>query len=102
MKCLDGDYEVEAGKGAERNSYLKDHQIETYLIVPGDIYRPVSGKEEVGKVLTCTEFAFLSCFVFPSFFLQHKKSRNRLQVNGNISKELRMMGHGTAQKHTSK
>ncbi|KAH8302094.1 hypothetical protein KR044_002689 [Drosophila immigrans] len=72
LKCLDGDYEVEAGKGADRNSYLKDHQIETYLIVPGDIYRP------------------------------HKKSRNRLQVNGNISKELRMMGHGTAQKHTSK
>ncbi|KAH8365800.1 hypothetical protein KR093_004453 [Drosophila rubida] len=72
LKCLDGDYEVEAGKGAERNSYLKDHQIETYLIVPGDIYRP------------------------------HKKSRNRLQVNGNISKELRMMGHGTAQKHASK
>ncbi|XP_022227289.2 adenylate cyclase type 5 [Drosophila obscura] len=72
LKCLDGDYEVEVGKGAERNSYLKDHQIETYLIVPGDIYRP------------------------------HKKSRNRLQVNGNISKELRMMGHGTAQKHSSK
>ncbi|ALC43989.1 CG43373 [Drosophila busckii] len=71
LKCLDGDYEVEVGKGEERNSYLKDHQIETYLIVPGDIYRP------------------------------HKKSRNRLQVNGNISKELRMMGHGTAQKHTS-
>uniref|UniRef100_A0A6P4ERI3 adenylate cyclase n=1 Tax=Drosophila rhopaloa TaxID=1041015 RepID=A0A6P4ERI3_DRORH len=72
LKCLDGDYEVEVGNGNERNSYLKDHQIETYLIVPGDIYRP------------------------------HKKSRNRLQVNGNISKELRMMGHGTAQKHTSK
>uniref|UniRef100_A0A1A9UIG2 adenylate cyclase n=1 Tax=Glossina austeni TaxID=7395 RepID=A0A1A9UIG2_GLOAU len=60
------------GKGAERNSYLKDHQIETYLIIPGDIYRP------------------------------HKKSRNRLQVNGNISKELRMMGHGSMQKNTSK
>nr|XP_036228094.1 uncharacterized protein LOC106620232 [Bactrocera oleae] len=72
LKCLDGDYEVEEGKGAERNTYLKDHQIETYLIVPGDIYRP------------------------------HKKSRNRLQVNGNISKELRMMGHASAQKNTSK
>ncbi|XP_067645712.1 uncharacterized protein [Eurosta solidaginis] len=72
LKCLDGDYEVEEGKGAERNSYLKDHQIETYLIVPGDIYRP------------------------------HKKSRNRLQVNGNISKELRMMGHASTQKNTSK
>lgn len=41
LKCLDGDYEVEDGKGHERNSYLKDHQIETYLIIPGDIYRLV-------------------------------------------------------------
>lgn len=41
LKYLDGDYEVEDGKGHERNSYLKDHQIETYLIVPGDIYRMV-------------------------------------------------------------
>ncbi|XP_073840464.1 adenylate cyclase type 6 [Musca autumnalis] len=72
LKCLDGDYEVEVGNGAERNSYLKDHQIETYLIVPGDIYRP------------------------------NKKSRNRLQVNGNISKELRMMGLGSMQKNCSK
>lgn len=39
---MDGDYEVEDGKGHERNSYLKDHQIETYLIIPGDIYRLVS------------------------------------------------------------
>ncbi|XP_036336687.1 adenylate cyclase type 6-like [Rhagoletis pomonella] len=74
LKCLDGDYEVEEGKGAERNTYLKDHQIETYLIVPGDIYRPVSVR----------------------------KSRNRLQVNGNISKELRMMGHAGTQKNASK
>lgn len=44
LKCLDGDYEVEQGNGNERNSYLKDHQIETYLIVPGDIYRPVRVK----------------------------------------------------------
>lgn len=41
MICLDGDYELEEGRGHERNSYLKDHQIETYLIVPGDTYRPV-------------------------------------------------------------
>lgn len=40
--CLDGDYEVEEGNGCDRNSYLKDHQIQTFLIVPGDIYRPVS------------------------------------------------------------
>ncbi|XP_055378499.1 uncharacterized protein LOC129610136 isoform X2 [Condylostylus longicornis] len=71
LKCLDGDYEVEEGRGWERNSYLKDHQIETYLIVPGDTYRP------------------------------NKKSKPTLAINGNISKELRMMGHGT-QKNTSK
>lgn len=40
--CLDGDYEVEEGNGCDRNSYLKDHEIQTFLIVPGDIYRPVS------------------------------------------------------------
>lgn len=41
IKCLDGDYELEEGRGFERNSYLKDHQIETYLIIPGDTYRTV-------------------------------------------------------------
>lgn len=29
---LSGDYEVEAGNGGERNSYLRDHAIKTYLI----------------------------------------------------------------------
>lgn len=42
LKCLEGDYEVEDGRGSERNAYLKDHQIETYLIIPGDTYRLVS------------------------------------------------------------
>lgn len=42
LKCLEDDYEVEDGKGYERNAYLKDHQIETYLIIPGDTYRLVS------------------------------------------------------------
>lgn len=41
LNFLDGDYEVEDGKGHERNSYLKDHQIETYLIIPGDTYQLV-------------------------------------------------------------
>ncbi|XP_031621838.1 adenylate cyclase type 6 [Contarinia nasturtii] len=63
LKCLDGDYEVEDGKGYERNSYLKDHQIETYLIVPGDTYR------------------------------LNKRAHHSTSINGNISKELRMMGH---------
>lgn len=36
------------GHGCDRNSYLKDHEIETYLIVPGDTYRQVSSSEEAG------------------------------------------------------
>lgn len=33
------------GHGCDRHSYLKDHQIETYLIVPGDTYRQVSRED---------------------------------------------------------
>uniref|UniRef100_H3AHK0 Adenylate cyclase type 5 n=1 Tax=Latimeria chalumnae TaxID=7897 RepID=H3AHK0_LATCH len=33
LNYLNGDYEVELGYGGERNAYLKEHSIETYLIV---------------------------------------------------------------------
>nr|XP_029726102.1 adenylate cyclase type 5 isoform X1 [Aedes albopictus] len=64
LKSLGDHYEVEEGKGADRNNYLKDHQIQTYLIVPKESYRA-----------------------------QHTMSKQSSSVNGNISKELRMMGH---------
>lgn len=41
LACLDDQYEVVDGKGSERNAYLKDHQIETFLIVPKDSFRTV-------------------------------------------------------------
>ncbi|XP_021704524.1 adenylate cyclase type 6 isoform X2 [Aedes aegypti] len=63
LKSLGDHYEVEEGKGADRNNYLKDHQIQTYLIVPKESYRA------------------------------HTMSKQSSSVNGNISKELRMMGH---------
>ncbi|XP_058115921.1 adenylate cyclase type 6 [Anopheles ziemanni] len=64
LRCLGDHYDVEEGRGADRNSYLKDHQIQTYLIVPKDAsYRP------------------------------HTMSKQSSSVNGNVSKELRMMGH---------
>ncbi|PSN33648.1 Adenylate cyclase type 6 [Blattella germanica] len=69
LLCLDGDYEVEPGNGGERNSYLRDHNIETYLIVPGDTYRGGG-----------------------------KTPHNNYSMNGSISKELRMMGHGSQRK----
>lgn len=39
--CLGDDYKVEPGHGGYRNAYLKDHNIETYLIVPDDTSRVV-------------------------------------------------------------
>ncbi|XP_055643099.1 adenylate cyclase type 6 isoform X2 [Toxorhynchites rutilus septentrionalis] len=63
LRCLGDHYEVEEGHGADRNNYLKDHQIQTYLIVPKESYRA------------------------------HTMSKQSSSVNGNVSKELRMMGH---------
>ncbi|XP_063696601.1 adenylate cyclase type 5-like isoform X2 [Culicoides brevitarsis] len=63
LNCLNDHYEVEEGKGCERNSYLKDHQIQTYLIVPKDSYRT------------------------------HTLSKQSSSINGNVSKELRTLGH---------
>lgn len=42
LRCLGDDYKVEPGHGGLRNAYLKDHNIETYLIVPDDTSRVVS------------------------------------------------------------
>ncbi|XP_017784775.1 PREDICTED: adenylate cyclase type 6 isoform X2 [Nicrophorus vespilloides] len=70
LRCLNKDYEVEPGQGGERNSYLKDHNIETYLIVA-------------------------------SSYRGSKHSPQNFSLNGNVSKEMRMMGHGAASKKTN-
>ncbi|XP_052746735.1 adenylate cyclase type 6 [Bicyclus anynana] len=67
LDCLGGEYKVEPGNGGERNAYLKDHNIDTYLIVPDDTSRV------------------------------DKKPQNSFALNGNISKEMRVMGHGSQQ-----
>lgn len=33
LQYLNGDYEVEPGFGGERNAYLKDNSIETFLVL---------------------------------------------------------------------
>ncbi|XP_046976844.1 adenylate cyclase type 6 isoform X1 [Vanessa cardui] len=73
LRCLGEDYKVEPGYGGLRNVYLKDHNIETYLIVPDDTSRV------------------------------DKKPQNSFSLNGNVSKEMRVMGHGSQHgKHSSK
>ncbi|OXB81607.1 UNVERIFIED_CONTAM: hypothetical protein H355_008769, partial [Colinus virginianus] len=42
LNYLNGDYEVELGFGGERNAYLKEHSIETFLIVRCSQKRVVS------------------------------------------------------------
>lgn len=69
LACLEGDYEVEEGNGGERNTYLRDHNVQTYLIVPGDTFRD-SVTTGIGL-------------------------RKGFSVNGNVSKEMRVMGHGS-------
>lgn len=64
MQCLGDQYEIEEGNGYERNTYLKDHQIQTYLIIPQETFRQ-----------------------------QNTISKHQPSQNCNISKELRMMGH---------
>ncbi|XP_072931475.1 adenylate cyclase type 5-like [Epargyreus clarus] len=72
LQCLGDDYKVEPGNGGQRNAYLKDHNIETYLIVPDDTSRV------------------------------DKKPQHSFSLNGNVSKEMRVMGHGSQHgKHSS-
>lgn len=71
LKCLiqqdsNNQYEIEDGNGCERNSYLKDHQIQTYLIIPKEIGQSKSSVKNQKPIPTNTH---------------------------TISKELRMMGH---------
>ncbi|KAG7212622.1 hypothetical protein KM043_012911 [Ampulex compressa] len=68
LDCLGGYYEVEEGRGGERNAYLKEHNIKTYLIVPGDTFKD--------NITT-------------------SGMRRGFPANGNVSKEMRVMGHGS-------
>ncbi|XP_076269275.1 adenylate cyclase type 6 isoform X2 [Rhynchophorus ferrugineus] len=71
LKCLGSDYVVEPGRGGDRNSYLKDHNIDTFLIVAPS-YRGGT-----------------------SSYQSHS-------MNGNVAKEMRIMGHGSQQGHSTK
>uniref|UniRef100_A0A1B6DUR8 adenylate cyclase n=1 Tax=Clastoptera arizonana TaxID=38151 RepID=A0A1B6DUR8_9HEMI len=76
LRFLDSAYKVEAGRGGERNSYLRDHNIETFLIVPSDTFRPSH----------------------PPM----KKPGSGFSMNGSVAKELRVMGHSSQNTKNSK
>lgn len=42
LDCLNTEYEVEPGHGEDRNSYLKEHKVSTYLIVASSDRKKVS------------------------------------------------------------
>ncbi|CAM1322003.1 ADCY5 (predicted) [Pycnogonum litorale] len=64
LSYLNGDYKVEDGNGGDRNTYLGAHNIDTYLIVP----------DEAKK------------------YMKPPPRKRYNTANGNVSKELRMMG----------
>ncbi|XP_046651444.1 adenylate cyclase type 6-like [Daphnia pulicaria] len=67
LKYLGSDYRVEPGHGGERNGYLRDHNIETFLIIPSDKYRDHHAKKT--------------------------SSYNSMNGTTSTSKEMRVMGH---------
>ena len=64
--------QVENGRGSERDTYLRDHNIETYLIVASDA--PPRPR-------------------IPSVVGSGDLTGGSSQPNGSVSKELRVMGH---------
>jgi hypothetical protein len=70
LTCLGGAYKVEPGRGYERDPFLRDHNIETFFIVPSP---EVAGGSKVGRL---GEESFASPV--------------KEEV---ISKEMRLMGH---------
>ncbi|XP_045169674.2 adenylate cyclase type 5-like [Mercenaria mercenaria] len=70
LKCLNGDFEVEEGNGGDRNQYLRDNNIKTYLIKNGQ-HRE---KEKIPK--------------------RSRSGLHRQLTNGNLSKGMKTMGFG--------
>ncbi|XP_061719175.1 adenylate cyclase type 5-like isoform X2 [Cydia pomonella] len=141
LQCLGTDYKVEPGHGDQRNAYLKDHNIETYLIVPDDTSRVVSYTsyykevrhgdqrnaylkdhnietylivpDDTSRVVSYTSYykevghgdqrnAYLMDHNIQTYLIVpddtsrvDKKPQNSFSLNGNVSKEMRVMGHGS-------
>ncbi|XP_016364540.1 adenylate cyclase type 6-like [Sinocyclocheilus rhinocerous] len=69
LQYLNGDYEVEPGFGGERNAYLKENSIETFLVLGCSQKRRVNAVGEKGTQKAELEMCFSNCSS------AHKRSR---------------------------
>lgn len=68
LDALGGEYEVEAGHGDTRDSYLRDHSVDTYFIVPPAHRRKVKFKLNITHIRPV--LIFLKYIIpFPFLFL---------------------------------
>lgn len=65
LDYLQGEYEVEAGNGASRNQYLRDHCVTTYFIVPPARRRKV----------------FNMALLIRALFVHQEKKETRVEVS---------------------
>ncbi|KAJ8407132.1 hypothetical protein AAFF_G00288080 [Aldrovandia affinis] len=87
LNYLNGDYDVEPGFGGERNVYLKNNNIETYLIVGCSQKR----KEEKAMIAKMSRQRTNSVTHNPSHWCSERPFYNHLGGN-QISKEMKRMG----------
>ncbi|XP_069472776.1 adenylate cyclase type 5 [Ambystoma mexicanum] len=87
LNYLNGDYEVEPGFGGERNSYLKEHNIETFLIVQCSQKR----KEEKAMIAKMNRQRTNSMGHNPPHWGVDRPFYNHLSTT-QVSKEMKRMG----------
>uniref|UniRef100_A0A6J0UC57 adenylate cyclase n=1 Tax=Pogona vitticeps TaxID=103695 RepID=A0A6J0UC57_9SAUR len=87
LNYLNGDYEVELGFGGERNAYLKEHSIETFLIVRCSQKR----KDEKATIAKMNRQRTNSLGHNPSHWGVDRSFYNHLGSN-QVSKEMKRMG----------
>ncbi|XP_036206999.1 adenylate cyclase type 5 isoform X4 [Myotis myotis] len=87
LNYLNGDYEVEPGCGGERNAYLKEHSIETFLILRCTQKR----KEEKAMIAKMNRQRTNSIGHNPPHWGAERPFYNHLGSN-QVSKEMKRMG----------
>ncbi|PIK62428.1 Adenylate cyclase type 5, partial [Apostichopus japonicus] len=92
LKFLNGDYSVEPGLGGERNAYLRDHNIDTYLIVEKQNERPSVSNSPLQSSNGQTNRGPPSSLAIDSWGAE-KPFSEMLNKSSKSNKSMRMMGH---------